>query len=336
MSQVTASFQLFSMDGLQVAISLVGESETPAKWLAAQLSQFYSTGYRNEPVEGILKPMVVPIIGYVRTQAKPLNSNEYKPALALFSPWGDFAAISVYPEDMTNIHFKPQGKVWDGGVFDRKLVTERGYLTPCNMKILKEPVMDFEGKPKLTKEGNQRWRFVRVIEIDGQPVGETPAGAASEEPPVTPEVVKPEPVKAATTDASQKPADPNLEAKKTIIKKFSPIAKGHYGDATWQSAVLRIGKEIAGKEIVGLAELSVFELDKLAALIDLDVLGVKIYGDANDWYDALPVLLTEFNKQTIYELSVAQINKMAKALTETNNTAQKAAVAAGTDKDIPF
>lgn len=323
MSQVTASFQLFSVDGLQVAISLVGESETPAKWLAAQLSQFYSTGYRNEPVEGILKPMVVPIIGYVRTQAKPLNSNEYKPALALFSPWGDFAAISVYPEDMTNIHFKPQGKVWDGGAFDRKLVTERGYMTPCNMKILKEPIMDFEGKPKQTEAGNQKWRFARVIEIDGQPVGEVPA--ASEEKPATPEVVKPEPTKAA---------DPGLDAKKVIIKKFSAAAKVHYGDATWQSAVLRIGKEIAGKEIVGLAELTIPELEKLASLVDLDVLGVKIYGDANDWYDALPVLLTEFGKQTIYELSVAQINKMAKALADTNNTAQKAA--AGTDKDIPF
>ncbi len=328
MSQVTASFQLFSVDGLQVAISLVGESETPAKWLAAQLSQFYSTGYRNEPVEGILKPMVVPIIGYVRTQAKPLNSNEYKPSLALFSPWGDFAAISVYPEDMTNIHFKPQGKVWDGGAFDRKLVTERGYMTPCNMKILKEPVMDFEGKPKQTEAGNQKWRFVRVLEIDGKPVGEAPAGAASEEPPATKVVA--EPTKATT------PADPGLDAKKVIIKKFSSIAKLHYGDATWQSAVLRIGKEIVGKEIAGLAELTISELEKLASLIDLDVLGVKIYGDANDWYDALPVLLTEFNKQTIYELSVAQINKMAKALTDTSNTAQKAAVAAGTDEDIPF
>lgn len=331
MSQVTASFQLFSVDGLQVAISLVGESETPAKWLDGQLSQFYSGGYRNEPVEGNLKPQIVPIIGYVRTQAKPLNSNEYKPALSLFSPWGDFAAISVYPEDMTNIHFKPQGKVWDGGAFDRKLVTERGYITACNMKILKEPMLDFEGKPKLTEAGNQKWRFVRVIEIDGQPVGDAPA-SVKEEPPVAQAVVKPEPVKAATTEAGQKPADPNLEAKKTIIKKFSPIAKGHYGDATWQAAVLRIGKVVAGKEIAGLAELSVFELDKLAALIDLDVLGVKIYGNANDWYDALPVLLTEFGKQTIYELSTAQIKKMANAM----NDQDAAAVIPSGDEDILF
>ena len=330
MSQVTASFQLFSVDGLQVAISLVGESETPAKWLDGQLSQFYSGGYRNEPVEGNLKPMIVPIIGYVRTMVKQLNSTQYVPALSLFSPWGDFAAISVYPEDMASIPFKPQGKVWDGGAFDRKLVTERGYITACNMKILKEPMLDFEGKPKLTEAGNQKWRFVRVIEIDGQPVGD--ATAASEEKPATPEVVKPEPVKAATTAASQKPADPNLEAKKTIIKKFSPIAKGHYGDATWQSAVLRIGKEVAGKEIAGLAELSVFELDKLAALIDLDVLGVKIYGDANDWYDALPVLLTEFGKQTIYELSTSQIKKMANALNEQDAAA---AIPSG-DEDIIF
>lgn len=329
MSQVTASFQLFSVDGLQVAISLVGESDTPAKWLDAHLSQFYSGGYRNEPVEGNLKPQIVPIIGYVRTMVKPLNSTEYKPALSLFSPWGDFAAISVYPEDMGSIPFKPQGKVWDGGAFDRKLVTERGYITACNLKILKEPMLDFEGKPKLTEAGNQKWRFVRVVEMDGQPVGDA---SAKEEPPVTPPVVKPEPTKAATPEAGQKPADPNLEAKKVIIKKFSPIAKGHYGDATWQAAVLRIGKVVAGKEIAGLAELSVFELDKLAALIDLDVLGVKIYGNANDWYDALPVLLTEFGKQTIYELSTAQIKKMANAM----NDQDAAAVIPSGDEDILF
>lgn len=302
MSQVTASFQLFSQDGVQVAISLVGESDMPAKWLDAQLSQFYNSGYRNEPVEGSLKPMIVPIIGYVRTQAKPLNSNKYMPSLALFSPWGDFAAITIYPEQMADLPFKPQGKVWDGGAFDRKLVTEREYLTPCNMKILKEPVIDFEGKPKLTEAKNQKWRFARVIEIDGKPVGEAPAGAAladekSEQP-------------------SQPPAPqgPDLEAKKKIIREFSGVAKVHWGDAGWQSAVLRIGQELAGKELKGLTELSTAELQKLSALVNLDAIGVEVYGNANDWYDAIPVLLTEFDKQTVYDLTVAQIAKMASQL----------------------
>lgn len=196
--------------------------------------------------------------------------------------------------------------MWDTDAKQELTLWENGRLTPPGERI---------------KANAAR----RVPDAPSQPVAKPSA-------PVAQAVVKPEPTKATTQETGQKPADPNLEAKKTIIKKFSPIAKGHYGDATWQAAVLRIGKEVAGKEIAGLAELSVFELDKLAALIDLDVLGVKIYGNANDWYEALPVLLTEFGKQTIYELSTAQIKKMAHAMNEQD----AAAVIPSGDEDILF
>lgn len=137
-----------------------------------------------------------------------------------------------------------------------------------------------------------------------KPIGDAPVGAtkASEQP--TPSAVQ-----------QQKP-HPDLDAKKKIIRSFSGVAALHYGDAGWQAAVLRIAQEVAGKEVKGLTELTKAELERVNALINLDAIGVEVYGNANDWYDAIPVLLTEFDKQSVYDLTLPQIHKMAKGLKE--------------------
>lgn len=311
MPQVTASFQLFNMDGLCVKINLTGETEAPASWLDGQLAQFQKAGYRNEPVEGSLKPQTIPIVGYVRTSSQdPQNPGQYKPALALFSPWGDFTAITVYAEKLPDLPFEPKGKVWDGGAFDRNLVAGKGYLTKCDMKIVKEPIIDYEGKPKLTEAGNQKWRFVRVAELDGKPVGEP-----SEQKPVEQQEVT----------SKQEPADKDLEAKKALIGRVAQTAKQVYGEAGRSAAMLKIGKMIANnEELKGLTALTMSQLEKVAALIELDAVGTVEYGNANDWYDAIPVLLTEYGKETVYDLTTAQLNRMRTDI-------KKSVV-----KDIPF
>src|SRR5690606_31303591 len=146
--------------------------------------------------------------------------------------------------------------------FDRELITKRGFLNPCDMKVLKEPVLGFDGKPKLTDKGNQRWRFVRVIEIDGKPVGTQPEKTQAAQP----EAVKPEapaaPAKPATQAAPAAQPETELETKKTMARAFSALAKDIYGDSGFQAAMLKIGSELAGKEIKGLSELTLPEMTR--------------------------------------------------------------------------
>lgn len=315
MSQVTASFQLFTLDGLPVAISLVGETDSPAQWIDSQLATLYKEGYRVEKPEGDLKSQIIPVTGYVRMSIQDGASDQFKPALALFSPWGDFAALTVYHEKMGELPFEPKGKVWDGGAFDRELITKRGFLNPCDMKVLKEPVLGFDGKPKLTDKGNQRWRFVRVIEIDGKAVSAEAQAQGKQD-------AKPEPVKveaaskpatqAASKSAHEEPTE--LDTKKAMARAFSGLAKDIYGEAGFQAAMLKIGSELAGKEIKGLSELSLSEIKRMDAIIRLDHAGITDYHEATAWYEALTLEVGKTGKSSVYELSLDEIAVISKSL----------------------
>lgn len=314
MTQVTASFQLFSIDGLQVAFSMVGESDNPAKFIDGCLAMLYKDGYRVEPVEGDLRPQIVPIVGYVRTSSQDGTTGQFHPAMALFSPWGDFSAITVYREKIAELPFEPQGKVWDGGAFDRKLITSKGFLTPCNMKIMKEPVMDYEGKPKLTEKGNQKWRFVRVVEYDGQAVAESSEAPTNGHVQDAPTLAQ-KPVQAAqaqpAVNATKAPVSSDLDAKKEAIRSFAGDAKSIYGDEAWKLAVVKIGSEVAKKQINGLTELTIPELQKVSAIVKLDKAGIAEYVDVSSWHEALGVFVEEFGQKSVYELNVTQICAIA-------------------------
>lgn len=329
MPNVTASFQLFSIDGLQIAFSLVGETETPAQWVDAHLAGLYKAGYRTEPVEGNLKPQTVPIVGYVRTTTQdPNNPGQYKPALALFSPWGDFTAITVYAEKLPELPFVPTGKVWDGGAFDRNLITSKGYLTKCDMKIVKEPILDFEGKPKLTEAGNQKWRFVKVIELNGEPVTEdtkpAPGKPAQDEPETSQgnggQSSKPAASKPAQPAA---PAGNEIEQKKAIYTQCLTIAKKIYGEAAADGALKQIGAAVAKQEIAGLSKLTIAQLEHVRALVQLDEAGINEYGDVVEWQEALAVLLPEWKVDSVYALTPHQLSRLH-------------ATIAGDDSKIPF
>lgn len=231
-------------------------------------------------------------------------------------------------------------------------VQQRNLLRKCQpFKVIryKYAMLDDNGN-KIEKQGEDKkdpWRIERCFDIGNnnrqpsaqqQPVQATPA----KQQPVTqqqkPPVAQPMPVAAQQQQpvAQQKPVagqqpkpDPDLEVKKKIIRSFSGVAALHYGDAGWQAAVLRIGQEIAGKELKGLTELTRVELERVNALVNLDAIGVEIYGNTTDWYAAIPVLLTEFGKQTVYDLTLAQIHKMASQLKKSKPTDQL-------DEDIPF
>lgn len=330
MSQVTANFALFSIDGLRVAFTLTGESDNPATWVDGQVAQLYKAGYRVEPVEGNLKPQVIPVVGYVRTTTKdPQNPGKFNPALALFTPWGDFTALTIYSEKLAELPFEPTGKVWDGGAFDRELITSKGYLTPCNMKVMKEPIIDFEGKPKLTEHGNQKWRFVKVVEYNGQPIAQNEE--ATEDKAVEPPKTAPTPtIKASTPpngQSSDKAPDKALEAKKVAIKRFIPLAKQLYGDGPHMAALVTIGGHVADKEITGLSELTIEQISKVDAILQLEEAGLREYLDHASWQEALPILLTEYEKESVYDLTTSQINKLRADMIADRN---------GIASDIPF
>lgn len=321
MSQVTASFQLFSIDGLCVKFSLAGETEAPAAWVDNQIAQFYKAGYRTEPVEGNLKPQTIPIVGYVRTTTQDSqNPGQFKPALALFSPWGDFTAITVYAEKLPELPFTPTGKVWDGGAFDRNLITSKGYFNKCDMKIVKEPIIDFEGKPKLTDAGNQKWRFVKVIEMDGKPI-DTP-----DQPVVTQPTQQQAPTKPVVTQppTNGKATDPKREAVKRMLLKARDI----YGENGATQAMLKIASEIAGKEITGMGQLTDAQLAHVDLLLTLQQTGIQEYGDVIAWSEALPVLLGEYRTDNLYSLTPHQLSNLAQSI--------KASGIPSDDEDIAF
>ena len=320
MPNVTADFQLFSIDGLCVKFTLSGDTETPAQWANTQIDQFLRNGYRTEPVEGNLKPQIIPVVGYVRTTTQdPNNPGQYKPALALFSPWGDFTALTIYAEKLPELPFEPTGKVWDGGAFDRNLITSKGYMTKCDFKVMKEPIIGMDGKPKLTDSGNQKWRFVRVVEMNGKPIDAQPPATVEGEP--APEsIVTTQPAPAPNGNGASQPAQSGKpsteEAKKATIRSMFVIAKAVYGEAGASAAMLKIGQAVSKNDaLTGLSQLTTDQLAHVDAILQLQRDGINEYGDIMEWSEALPVLLQEYGKESVYDLTPHQIAKLRRDIT---------------------
>ena len=91
-------------------------------------------------------------------------------------------------------------------------------------------------------------------------------------------------------------------------------AKAVYGEAGAQAAILKIASEVAGKTIANSASMTDAELGKTALIVNLDYVGIGNYKDAKKWYKILATEVAKFRKQSVYEMTDADLEKLCNAV----------------------
>lgn len=190
-------------------------------------------------------------------------------------------------------------------------------------------------------EKKEPWRIVKCFDIGNgsgngdnqrQPTQEQaerqPAPTATkptppqQRPTQAPATPQPATAAPATSGASKpapangKPVDTGDDAKKAQIRAMFKAAQAIYGEAGAAAAMLTIGKEISrNNNLAGLSQLTTDQLRHIDAILQLQQAGINEYGDAAEWSEALPVLLQEYGKESVYESTPHQIAKMIKDIT---------------------
>lgn len=179
-------------------------------------------------------------------------------------------------------------------------------------------------------EKKEPWRIVKCFDIGNgngngdnqrQPAQEQPT--QQRQPPVKQAPAQPtQPAKTtpasngASAPANGKPVDAGNDAKKATIRAMFVVAQSVYGEAGASAAMLKIGQAIANNDaLTGLSQLTTEQLAHVDAILQLQQDGINEYGDIMEWSEALPVLLQEYNKESVYDLTPHQIAKMRRDIT---------------------
>lgn len=187
-------------------------------------------------------------------------------------------------------------------------VTQRGYLRKCQpFKVIryKYGMFDENGNKveKKDEDKNDPWRIERCFDIGNS--NRQPAEPTAQQP-------------TAQSPAQQPPAQqPTAQSPErlTKIRTMFAEAKTVYGEAGAQAAILKIASEVAGKNVINSASLTDDELRKTALIVNIDYIGIQQYKDAKKWYRTLAGNVGKYGKQTVYEMTIADLTALKEVLT---------------------
>lgn len=157
----SANFKLFNIEGLQVQFTVrADDAREHMTQLGVYLSALTGDGWRVSEPTGDLRPRTLRVAGWVRAESEDKQAGGFRPCVHLYGQHGDFKQVTVYFERLNELSLDlGAAKKWDGAAPDRASAQKRGFWNECEMEVILEPMLDYDGNPLRSEAGRVRYKF---------------------------------------------------------------------------------------------------------------------------------------------------------------------------------